>query len=50
MNQVKSPQIWTDEAVARIAAQDGYRLETPRETQKWLDFYREYDYLVREGW
>lgn len=38
--------IWTDEAVADYAARDGYRLETPAERAKWIEFYQELDYLI----
>lgn len=44
----KTMNIWTDEAIAQAIAQDGYRLETPQESAKWTDFYREYDHLVQE--
>lgn len=47
-NQASQQVIWTDDAVAECTTRNGYRLETARETAKWIDFYREYDHLVSE--
>lgn len=41
--------VWTEDTIADYLSRPGYRTETPKETQKWLDFYRELDHLVSDS-